>query len=143
MGAAKGLLRLTERSPYRNKTSFCGIDLHSNNAMYVITDQEDKQLFKRRSPNRLPVVLESLEPSWKQLEVVAVESTYNWCWLVDGFLDPDYPVLLANPAAIDQYNGIKEADDLTEAAFLARHGHGITGFRVLPATGALSGEYVQ
>jgi transposase len=88
--------------------------------MYVITDQQDKQVFKKRLPNRLPVVLESLEPFRKQLKVVAVESTYNWYWLVDGLMDHDYPVVLANPAAIDQYDGIKEADDLTDAAFLAR-----------------------
>ncbi len=102
------------------KTLFCGVDLHSNNAMYVITDQEDQQLFKRRLPNQLPVVLESLEPFRPKLKVVVVESTYNWYWLVDGLLDHKYPVVLANPGAIDQYDGIKEADDLTDAAFLAR-----------------------
>ena len=45
-----------------NKTLFCGVDLHSNNAMYVITDQEDQAVLKKRLPNQLPVVLESLEP---------------------------------------------------------------------------------
>jgi len=30
------------------KTLYCGVDLHSNNAMYVITDRRDKQLFKQR-----------------------------------------------------------------------------------------------
>jgi transposase len=103
-----------------NKTLFCGVDLHCNNAMYVITDRQDKPLFQRRLPNRLAVVLELLEPFRKRLKVVAVESTYNWYWLVDGLMDHDYPVVLANPAAIDQYDGIKEADDLTDAAFLAR-----------------------
>ena len=88
--------------------------------MYVITDQEDQQLFQRRLPNQLPVVLESLEPYRPRLKVVVVESTYNWYWLVDGLLDRKYPVVLANPGAIDQYDGIKEADDLTDAAFLAR-----------------------
>jgi transposase len=102
------------------KTFFCGVDLHSNNAMYVITDQEDKPVLKKRLPNRLPVVLEALEPFRKQLKVVAVESTYNWYWLVDGLRDHEYPVVLANPSAIDQYDGIKQADDLTDAAFLAR-----------------------
>jgi transposase len=103
-----------------NKTLFCGVDLHSNNGMYVITDQQDKPLFKKRLPNQLPVILKSLEPFRKRLKVVAVESTYNWYGLVDGLMDQDYPVRLANPAAIDQYDGIKEADDLTDAAFLAR-----------------------
>ena len=102
------------------KKFFCGVDLHSNNAMYVITDQQDKLLLKKRLPNQLPVVLESLEPFRKQLKVVAVESTYNWYWLVDGLMDHEYPVVLANPSAIDQYDGIKEANDLTDAAFLAR-----------------------
>ena len=102
------------------KTLFCGVDLHSNNAMYVITNQQDKQVFKKRLPNQLPVVLESLAPFREQLKVVAVESTYNWYWLVDGLRDHAYPVVLANPSAIDQYDGIKEADDLTDAAFLAR-----------------------
>jgi len=103
-----------------DKTLYCGVDLHSNNAMYVITDQEDQALFKRRLPNALPEVLEALEPYRRQLKVVAVESTYNWYWLVDGLLDHGYPVVLANPSKIDQYDGIKEADDLTDAAFLAR-----------------------
>jgi hypothetical protein len=26
-----------------DKTLYCGIDLHSSNAMYVITDQHDRQ----------------------------------------------------------------------------------------------------
>ena len=34
-----------------HKTLYCGIDLHSNNAMYVITDEQDHPLFKKRLPN--------------------------------------------------------------------------------------------
>jgi len=102
------------------KTLFCGVDLHSNNAMYVITDGRDKQLLAKRLPNQLPLVLDSLEPFRPRLQVVAVESTYNWYWLVDGLVDRGYPVVLANPSELEQYDGIKEADDLTDAAFLAR-----------------------
>ncbi|MBN2129477.1 MAG: IS110 family transposase [Sedimentisphaerales bacterium] len=102
------------------KTLYCGVDLHSNNAMYVITDRRDKQLFKQRLPNELPMILERLEPFRPRLKVVAVESTYNWYWLVDGLQDHGYPVVLAQPSKMDQYDGIKEADDLTDAAFLAR-----------------------
>ncbi len=101
-----------------NKILFSGIDLHSNNAMYVITDAEDRPLFKKRSPNELPVVL-ALEPYRQRLEVVAAESTYNWYWLVDGLMDHGYRVRLANPAKMEQYDGIKETNDLTDAAFIA------------------------
>ncbi len=102
------------------KTLYCGIDLHSNNAMYVITDEKDKQLLHKRLPNELPTVLKTLAPYRLRLKVVAVESTYNWYWLVDGLQEKHYPVVLAHPSEMDQYEGIKEADDLTDAAFLAR-----------------------
>jgi transposase len=88
--------------------------------MYFIGDNEDKPIFKKRLNNHLPTVLETLEPFREQLDVVAVESTYNWYWLVDGLMEAGFPVCLANPAGIKQYDGIKAADDLTDAAFLAR-----------------------
>jgi transposase len=102
-----------------NETLYCGIDLHGNNAMYVIADEQDRPLFKKRLPNDLPKVLAALAPYRDRLKVVAVESTYNWYWLVDNLQANGYPVSLANPAKIEQYNGIKEANDLTDAAFLA------------------------
>ena len=87
--------------------------------MYVVTDQTDKIVFKKRIPNQLPAIVSALKPFKSKLATVAVESTYNWYWLVDGLMDHGYPVVLANPAAIDQYDGIKDANDLTDAAFLA------------------------
>lgn len=101
------------------KTLYCGVDLHSNNAMYVVTDKSDKVVYKKRLPNQLPLILKSLDPFKKHLVTVAVESTYNWYWLVDGLMEQKYPVVLANPAAIDQYDGLKTANDFTDAAFLA------------------------
>jgi len=74
------------------KTLYCGVDLHSNNAMYVIADGRDKQLLAKRLPNQLPTILETLTPFRSRLKVVAVESTYNWYWLVDGLVDHGYPV---------------------------------------------------
>ena len=35
------------------KTLFCGVDLHSNNAMYVITDGRDKQLLQEAIAERV------------------------------------------------------------------------------------------
>ena len=101
------------------KALYCGIDLHSSNSVYVITDSVDKPVLKKRLPNNLTTILATLKPFRKQLVTVVVESTYNWYWLVDGLMEAGYPVKLANPAAIDQYDGIKQANDLTDAAFLA------------------------
>jgi transposase len=50
---------------------------------------------------------------------MAVESTFNWYWLVDGLRADDYPIDLANPAKIEQYNGLKHADDEDDAFYLA------------------------
>ena len=107
------------KEPKMNETLYCGIDLHSNNAMYVITDEQDRPLFQKRLPNDLPQVLAKLAPYRDRLKVVAIESTYNWYWLVDSLRENGFEVALANPAKIEQYNGIKEANDLTDAAFLA------------------------
>ncbi len=48
-----------------------------------------------------------------------VESTYNWYWLVDGLMEAGYRVHLANTAAINQYEGLKYADDDSDARWLA------------------------
>jgi len=79
----------------------------------------DKVLLMKRLPNNLSTILTTLEPFRRRLATVVVESTYNWYWLVDGLMEADYPVKLANPAAIDQYDGLKQANDLTDASFLA------------------------
>jgi transposase len=68
---------------------------------------------------RLSEVVKFLAPYKKRLEQVAVESTYNWYWLVDGLQALRYPVVLANPAGMEQYSGIKHADDTNDAFFLA------------------------
>lgn len=96
-----------------------GIDLHSNNGYYGIVDEKGKRVFKRRLPNQLPEVLSNLEPFKADLEAIAVESTYNWYWLVDGLMEQGYPMKLANPAKMDQYDGIKDADDENDAFFVA------------------------
>ena len=53
----------------------------------------------------LKEVVKFLAPYKQRLERVAVESTYNWYWLVDGLQARRYPVVLANPAGMAQYGG--------------------------------------
>jgi transposase len=50
---------------------------------------------------------------------VVVESTYNWYGLVDGLMEADYRVHLANPAAMQQYSGLKYTDAYSDARWLA------------------------
>ncbi len=101
------------------KKLMAGIDLHSNNVMIGIVDQDGRRLKHQKLACDLPEVERFLRPYKSRLKSVAVESTYNWYWLVDGLKARSYPVVLANPAKIDQYSGIKHADDQNDAYFLA------------------------
>ena len=100
-------------------TLYCGIDLHSNNSVVSVIDDEDKIIVEKRLPNQLMVILELLMPYVQDIYACVVESTYNWYWLVDGLMDKGFDVRLANTAAIVQYNGIKHTNDLTDARYLA------------------------
>jgi len=98
---------------------FCGIDLHSNNSVVVVTNETDGVLVHRRCPNDLPSILAELEPHRTELAGVVVESTYNWYWLVDGLQAAGYRVKLANTVAMRPYDGLKHSDDADDAAHLA------------------------
>ena len=98
---------------------YAGLDLHKCNVFCGLIDQEGKPIYRRRLPVELPTILQALEPYRPQLKAIAVESTFNWYWLVDGLQAADYPVHLANPAEMEKYSGLKQTDDETDALWLA------------------------
>jgi len=61
-----------------------GIDLHSNNLFCGIVDLEGKRVFEKKLSCDLDEVARALKPFQNRLDTIAVESTYNWYWLVDG-----------------------------------------------------------
>ena len=99
---------------------YSGIDLHSNNCVVVVTDEQDHVLEEKRVPNDLVVILKLLETHREDLAGIVVESTFNWYWLVDGLMEAGYVVKLANPAAIKKYAGLKHSGDETDARHLAQ-----------------------
>jgi transposase len=96
-----------------------GIDLHANNSVVVLINEQDEVLYQKRLPNALSTILEQVAPYQTALKGLVVESTYNWYWLVDGLMDAGYHVHLANPAAMQQYDGLKYTDDHSDARWLA------------------------
>lgn len=98
---------------------YSGIDLHSNNSVVTITDEEDRVMAEKRLPNDLARVLEFLKPWKDELVGVVVESTFNWYWLVDGLQAAGFKVHLANTTAIKKYDGLKHSGDETDARHLA------------------------
>ena len=99
---------------------YSGIDLHSTNCYVAILDQDLELVAQRRLANDLGELTSFLEPHRETLSDVAVESTRNWYWLVDGLEAAGYRMHLANPAAMKSYDGLKYTDDRHDARWIAR-----------------------
>jgi transposase len=98
---------------------YCGIDLHATSCWIVILDEGFRLVRERKVANNLEEVLAVLEGDRDALEGIAVESTFNWYWLVDGLQDAGYRVHLTNTWAVQQYEGLKYTDDRHDARWLA------------------------
>ena len=97
-----------------------GLDLHGDNVFCSLLNEARQVVFEQRLPNDLATIRSTLEPFQKRIKVLAVESTYNWYWLVDGLQALKYRVKLANPALMQENIGLKFANDKTDARFIAR-----------------------
>ncbi len=97
---------------------YTAFDLHSNNSYLGIIDENGKRIFKRKLANDPESILDALKPYQEDVAGIAVESTYNWYWLVDLLMAEGYKVHLANPAEIQKYTGLKYADDQHDAFWL-------------------------
>ncbi len=98
---------------------YAGIDLHSTNSVLAVIDEHDRVLRQCRLPNELLTIFKAMEPYRNELMGVAVESTYNWYWLVDGLAEHSYPMHLVNTAAVPKYDGLKYSGDESDARHLA------------------------
>ncbi len=98
---------------------YCGIDLHSRDSWLAILNEELEVVGETKVGNDLEAILRVLEPHREALEGVAVESTFNWYWLVDGLMDAGHRVHLTNTWAVKQYEGLKYTDDRHDARWLA------------------------
>lgn len=99
--------------------TYAGIDLHSSNNYIGVINSEEKRLYGKKLKNNLDNIIAALKPFEETLQGVVVESTYNWYWLVDGLQEAGFKVHLANPCAIQPYNGLKYTDDKVDSFFLA------------------------
>src|SRR5688572_26825988 len=61
---------------------YAGIDLHSNNLFIALTQGDGTRLTCTKLPCDLPAVIAHLEPFKPLLRGIAIESTFNWYWLV-------------------------------------------------------------
>ena len=83
---------------------YCGIDLHSNNSVVIVSDEEDRIVFSKRLANNLGQIRAALAPHREDLA---------------GVVDTGYQVHLAHPSAIKKYEGLKHSGDFADATYLA------------------------
>ncbi len=100
-------------------TLYCGIDLHSDNHFICIIDDNDKRLLEARVDNYPELTIRALSKYKKRLKGIAVESTFNWYWLVDALMEEGFHVELVNTAKVVQYSGLKRSNDRYDAFYLA------------------------
>lgn len=84
---------------------YSAVDLHSNNHFLSIIDEQDKRIVEKRLPNDLSMTLKALEPYRSGISGIAVESTFNWYWLVDGLMAAGYPVTRSTPVRSSNMRG--------------------------------------
>ena len=80
---------------------YCGSDLHGNNVFLTLCDEKGQRVMERRVKANLESVNKALKPHWDRIETIAVESTFNWYWFVDGLRCQGMDVRLANPAQME------------------------------------------
>lgn len=98
---------------------YCGIDLHSNNHFICVIDDKDKRVLEQKFGNHAELTIAALKKYKRSLEAIAVESTFNWYWLVDALMAAGFKVELVNTAKVVQYSGLKRTDDRYDAYHLA------------------------
>jgi transposase len=77
-------------------------------------------VYSKRLRNDLQAIVGALRSCPGEIQAVAVESTYNWYWLVDGLQEAGFEVRLVNTAAVKQYEGLKHGGDESDAKHLAQ-----------------------
>ena len=110
---------------------YCGIDLHSTSMQVCVIGQDLVKVLDRTVRNDLPSLLSVLHPFGSGLRI-AVESTFNWYWLIDGLQDKGYEVHLAHTLGLFLITRAKVKTDRRDAYALAK----------LLATGMLPEAYI-
>ncbi len=101
------------------KTFYCGIDLHAKNSQICVIDERGRKVEEAKLENDLSLIFGFLEPFGNDLRI-AIESTINWYWIVDGLKEAGYKVKLAHTLGLYMITGAKIKTDRRDAFKLAK-----------------------
>lgn len=114
---------------------FGGIDLHSKSMVVCIMDQYGNVLTTRRIPNRFGELLKVIAP-YRQSLALAVESTFNWYWLVDACRMNGVEIHMGHAYYMKSIHVDKHKNDKLDARKIA----GLLRVGLLPYAHACSAE---
>jgi transposase len=100
------------------KGFYGGIDLHAKNAQACAINREGVAVKEKKFGNDLVQAIEFFKPYYPDIEI-AIESTVNWYWLVDGLMDAGFDVKLAHPLGLKAITDAKVKTDRRDAYKLA------------------------
>jgi transposase len=84
-----------------------------------VIDEDLTVLVDEKVRNELPEIVKRIESYKGQLQI-AVETTFNWYWLVDGLQEAGYDVRLAHALGVRLISGSKIKTDRRDALALAK-----------------------
>jgi len=96
------------------------MDLHTRNVALCVMDDQGSTVLQKRVPCHLELILETLSRFGDDV-LMAVESTYNWYWLVDGLMFAGYDVRLGHAYELRLIKGAKVKNDRRDAYRIARY----------------------
>ena len=99
---------------------YCGIDLHARNCQLCVIDDDGRRCAEEKVRNNLAEILDFLAPFGTDVSI-AIESTLNWYWLVDGLMDAGFDVHLAHTLGLFMITGAKVKTDRRDASKLAKY----------------------
>ena len=98
---------------------YCGIDLHARNSQLCVVDDDGHKCAEAKVSNDLAAILDFLAPYGSDVSI-AIESTLNWYWLVDGLMEAGFDVHLAHTLGLYMITGAKVKTDRRDAYKLAK-----------------------
>lgn len=95
-----------------------GIDLHAKSNQACIIDDKGVAVKEKKIDNDRDQIVSFFGPYSSNIEI-ALESTINWYWLVDGLINAGFDVSLAHPYGLRLITGAKVKTDRKDAYKLA------------------------
>lgn len=104
----------------KQKSFYCGIDLHAKSIYICLMDKDRNKLIHRKLKNNNTDILLKILSPYKHDLVVAAESTFNWYWLADFCAEHNIEFILGHALYMRAIHGAKAKNDRIDSEKITR-----------------------